>query len=134
MPSGYYRQIFYDYSLNKNQGNGYYELDTKRIALRAGMSSLQTLKTLIHEIAHSLLHNDDKFSTRDAEVQAESIAYVVCSSLGLDTSEYSFEYVASWSEGKELKELRSSLTVIDMTSKKIIDWIEVCSSMKNTAC
>jgi antirestriction protein ArdC len=127
-------RVFYDYSLNKDQGNGYYDLYNKSIALRGGMSSLQTFKTLIHEIAHSLLHNDDKFLTRDAEVQAESIAYVVCSSLGLDTSEYSFEYVASWSEGKELKELRSSLTVIDMTSKQIIDWIEVCISMKNKAC
>jgi len=113
--------VFYDSSLNKGQGNGYYDLETKTIALRAGMSSLQTYKTLIHEIAHSQLHNDDRFSTRDAEVQAESIAYVVCSALGLDTSEYSFEYVASWSEGRELKELRTSLLVIEQASKNILN-------------
>jgi antirestriction protein ArdC len=69
--------IIYDYSLTKEQGNGYYDLDTNTIALRAGMGSHQTFKTLIHEIAHSILHNDNKCSNREAEVQAESTAYVV---------------------------------------------------------
>lgn len=112
--------ITYDYSLHKEIGNGYYDLENKSIALRAGMSSLQTLKTLIHEIAHSILHNDINYSDRKAEVEAESIAFVVCSALCLDTSDYSFEYIASWSSGRELKELKASLSVIEEISKEIL--------------
>lgn len=112
--------ITYDYSLKKNDGNGYYDLLTKTIALRAGMSSLQTFKTLIHEIAHNILH-DEKYSDRRAEVEAESVAFVVCSALGLDTSDYSFEYIAIWSSGKELKDLKASLSKIEQASKSILN-------------
>lgn len=117
--------ITYDYNLKKNDGNGYYDLLNKSIALRAGMSTLQTFKTIIHEIAHSILHNDDKCSNEEAEVQAESIAFVVCSALGLDTIGYSFEYVATWSSGKELRELRGSLSVIEKTSKEILKLLKI---------
>lgn len=105
--------INYDNSLKKNDGNGYYDLLNKSIALRAGMSSLQTFKTLIHEIAHSIMHHE-KYSNRKAEVEAESVAFVVCSALGLDTRDYSFEYIATWSSSKELKELKTSLSNIEM--------------------
>ena len=114
--------VDYDYRLTKNDGNGYFNMETKSIALRAGMSSLQTFKTLIHEIAHSIMHNE-KCPDRKAEVEAESVAFVVCSALGLDTSSYSFEYIANWSSGKELKELKTSLSVIEKDSKSILNLV-----------
>ena len=99
--------------------HGYYHLDDKRIALDEGMSELQTLKTLIHEIAHAKLHDIDlnapledlenRPDRRTREVQAESIAYTVCQHYGLDTSDYSFGYVAGWSAGRELAELKALL-------------------------
>lgn len=92
--------------------HGYYHLEDKRIALDEGMSERQTLKTLIHEIAHAKLHDIDlnapledlenRPDRRTREVQAESIAYTVCQHYGLDTSDYSFGYVAGWSTGREL--------------------------------
>ena len=107
--------------------NGYYNPKEKCIAVKEGMSELQTIKTLIHEIAHSLLHgkgNEQEDATRnEAEVQAESVAYTVCSYLGLDTSDYSFGYVTGWSEGKETKELTAGMETIRKTACKIIDGI-----------
>ncbi len=114
--------IKYDYSLKKSDGNGYYDLLTKTIALRAGMSSLQTFKTLIHEIAHGIMHNE-KYPDRKAEVEAESVAFVVCSSLDLDTRSYSFEYIATWSSDKGLKELKASLSIIEQASKSILNLV-----------
>ena len=99
--------------------HGYYHLTEKRIAIQENMSELQTLKTAIHEIAHAKLHaidpdapvtkQADRPDSRTREVQAESVAYAVCQHYGLDTSDYSFGYVAGWSSGKDLKELRASL-------------------------
>jgi hypothetical protein len=89
--------------------NGYYDQQDKKIVLQEGMSELQTVKTLIHEIAHAKLHDIDLNAPPDEqnrvdratrEVQAESVAYTVCQHFGLDTSEYSFGYVAGWSSGK----------------------------------
>ncbi len=90
--------------------HGYYHLEEKRIAIDEGMSELQTLKTAIHEIAHAKLHAIDKdapateqadrLDRRTREVQAESVAYAVCQHYGLDTSDYSFGYVAGWSSGE----------------------------------
>ena len=92
--------------------HGYYHLEEKRIAIDEGMSELQNLKTAIHEIAHAKLHDidlnapqeeqGDRPDRRTREVQAESIAYTVCQHYGLDTSDYSFGYVAGWSSGREL--------------------------------
>ncbi|EKC47269.1 LtrC-like protein, partial [human gut metagenome] len=105
----------------KIEGNshGYYHLEEKRIAIDEGMSELQTIKTAIHEIAHAKLHDIDpnapkeeragRPDRRTREVQAESVAYAVCQHYGLDTSDYSFGYVAGWSSGRELDELKSSL-------------------------
>ena len=114
--------------------HGYYHLTEKRIAIQEGMSELQTLKTAIHEIAHSKLHAIDPEATaieqadrpdsRTREVQAESVAYAVCQHYGLDTSDYSFGYVAGWSSGKELKELKASLETIRATAHELITTID----------
>lgn len=97
---------------------GYYSPSEKRIAVREGLSEQQTLKTLVHEISHAKLHDVDLSKPKDErpqidrqtmECQAESVAFTVCQHFGLDTSGYSFGYVAGWSSEKELKELRSSL-------------------------
>lgn len=124
--------ISYDVSLKKSDSNGYYDPSTDTIALRNGMSSLQTFKTLIHEKAHSIMHNKNRedYSRSECEVQAESTAYVVCASFGLDTHEYSFAYIATWSEGRELKELKNSLSLIEKTSKEIIDWVKSTTLLK----
>ena len=114
--------------------HGYYHLTEKRIAIQEGMSELQTLKTAIHEIAHSKLHaidpeapaieQADRPDSRTREVQAESVAYAVCQHYGLDTSDYSFGYVAGWSSGKDLKELKASLETIRTTAHELITTID----------
>ena len=114
--------------------HGYYHLEDKRIALDEGMSELQTLKTAIHEIAHAKLHDIDLNAPKDAqqprvdrrtrEVEAESVAYTVCQHYGLDTSDYSFGYVAGWSSGRELAELKSSLETIRSAAADIINSID----------
>lgn len=111
-----------------NGSNGYYHLADKRIAIKSGMSQAHTIKTMVHEIAHSILHDKDNGNEKEAnrqtmEVQAESVAYVVNQYLGLDTSDYSFGYIAGWGEGKEMKELKESLEVIRKTSDEIIKQI-----------
>ena len=94
------------------------------------MSESQTIKTLIHEIAHAKLHNDNAIKGREElsrsqeEVEAESIAYIVSTYFGIDTSDYSFGYIANWSSNKELKELESSLELISNTANSIIDSIK----------
>ena len=114
--------------------HGYHHLTEKRIAIQAAMSELQTLKTAIHEIAHSKLHaidpeapaieQADRPDSRTREVQAESVAYAVCQHYGLDTSDYSFGYVAGWSSGKDLKELKASLETIRATAHELITTID----------
>lgn len=105
---------------------GYCDFGNKRIALNKGMSEAQTIKTLIHEITHSHLHEpklrEDK-DRRTMEVEAESVAFVVCSRFGLDTSDYSFGYLASWSSGKEVKELTQSFATIQKQADKVITGI-----------
>ena len=114
--------------------HGYYHLTEKRIAIQENMSELQTLKTAIHEIAHAKLHAIDpeapaaeqqnRPDSRTREVQAESVAYTVCQHYGLDTSDYSFGYVAGWSSGKDLKELKASLETIRATAHELITTID----------
>jgi len=113
---------------------GYYSQTEKRIAINEGMSELQNLKTLIHEIAHAKLHDidlnapakeqADRPDRRTREIQAESIAYAVCQHYGLDTSDYSFSYVAQWSSGRELAELKASLETIRSTASELIKEID----------
>lgn len=114
--------------------HGYYHNGEKRIALNEGESELQTVKTLIHEIAHAKLHDIDlnappeqqqeRPSRRTREVEAESIAYTVCQHFGLDTSDYSFGYVAGWSSDKDIKELKASLETIRATASELITEID----------
>jgi len=115
----------------KNGANGYYHLEDKEIHIKEGMSQQQSIKTMIHEISHSILHDKDTGvekdylpDTRTKEVEAESVAYVVCNHFGLDTSEYSFGYVAGWSSDKNIEELKSSMNIIRDTSNRLINDIE----------
>ncbi len=108
---------------------GYASFAENRVVLRSGMSQVQTIKTLIHETAHAKLHAPDFLSEnpkprREKEVEAESVAYVVCQYFGIDTSDYSLGYVAGWSRGKELAELKASLDVIHSTAGEIINAIQ----------
>lgn len=109
---------------------GYTSFTEQRIVLRPDMSQAQTIKTLVHEIAHAKLHDPDFLSEgqskarREKEVEAESVAYVVCQHFGLDTSEYSFGYVAGWSRGQELAELKASLDRIHSAAGEIISAIQ----------
>ena len=108
---------------------GYYHTTEQRIALQEGMSEMQTVKTLIHEMAHQMLHSHEKekpraerLTARSKEVEAESVAYTVCQHFGIDTSDYSFGYIAGWSSGKETAELKESLGKIrDAASEMITD-------------
>ena len=121
--------------------DGYFSPDQQRIAIREGMSEVQTVSATVHEIAHSKLHNRQKMQEtaaagdnapdqpkpkdrRTEEVEAESISYAVCQYFGIQTGENSFGYIASWSKGKELKELRASLETINKTSCELINNIE----------
>ena len=113
--------------------HGYYHLTEKRIAIDDGMSEMQTIKTLIHEIAHAKLHAidpDEKVSPEEKkdrhtkEVEAEAVAYTVCQRYGLETSDYSFGYIAGWSSDKETKELKGSLETIRSTAADMIESID----------
>ncbi len=113
---------------------GCYSHSEQRVYVRPGMSQVQTLKTLIHEIAHAKLHalpvengsitGLPEKDRRTREVEAESVAYVVCQHFGVDTSDYSFGYVAGWSRGREMEELKASLECIRSTAAGLIDGIE----------
>ena len=109
-----------------NGAKGYYS--EKYIAIQRDMSNAQTMKTAVHETAHAILHDRDIMQENGVskdrttkEVEAESVAYVVCSHFGLDTSEYSFSYIAGWSSNKEMSELRNSMDMIRVTSSKLIE-------------
>ena len=120
--------------------DGYFSSDQQRIAIREGMSEVQTVSAIVHETAHSKLHDYDKAQEEAAragnkeppkkkdrnteEVEAESISYAVCQYFGIQTGENSFGYIASWSHGKELPELRASLETINKTSCELITDIE----------
>ena len=108
--------------------NGYYHNLDKEIVVKKDMSQSQTLKTAIHETAHARLHDREIMESQGIEkdrltkeVEAESVAYCVCSAFELDTSEYSFPYIAGWSSGKEMKELKASMDVIRKTAGEMID-------------
>lgn len=109
---------------------GYFSPSEGRIVLRPGMSQAQTVKTLVHEIAHAKLHDpakvlpEEQKARREKEVEAESVAYVVCQHFGIDTSDYSFGYVAGWSKGRDLSELKASLDTIHSTAGEIIAALE----------
>ena len=112
---------------------GYFSHVENCIAIQDGMSEIQTIKTAIHEIAHAKLHAihpDEKVAPEDRkdrhtkEVEAESVAYTVCQRYGIETSDYSFGYIAGWSSGKETKELKGSLETIRSTAAEMIESID----------
>ena len=110
--------------------NGYYHNADKEIVIKKGLSESQTLKTAIHETAHAKLHDREIMESLGVEkdrltkeVEAESVAYCVCSSFGLDTSDYSFPYIAGWSSSREMKEMKASMDVIRKTAGEMIDQI-----------
>ena len=112
---------------------GFFSPVESRIAIQEGMSEIQTVKTAIHEIAHAKLHAvkpdekaapENKKDRHTKEVEAESVAYTVCQRYGIETSDYSFGYIAGWSSGKETKELKSSLDTIRKTAAEMIEGID----------
>ncbi len=114
--------------------DGYFDLEHQDIAIRKGMSEVQTVSAVIHEMGHALLHNrtketeqtaeQEKLSRNTEEVQAESISYAVCAYYGIATGENSFGYIASWSKDKTLPELRESLEIINKTAGGLINDID----------
>ena len=121
--------------------DGYFSPSDQAITIREGMSEVQTISALVHEIAHSKLHNYEKQQAESAElvkkdrhteeVEAESVSYAVCQYFGIETAENSFGYIATWSQGKELKELRASLETINKTASGLItdvdrNFAEIC--------
>ena len=112
----------------EGSAKGYYDSANKEIVIRKGMSESQTIKTAIHECGHAMLHDRDlmlasgiKKDRETKEVEAESVAYSVCSAFQIETSDYSFPYIAGWSSGRDMKELRSSMDTIRQTAGKMVD-------------
>ncbi len=115
--------------IKKSKANGYYVPSENRIVIRDTLSDEMKVKTLIHEIAHARLHNaeeikENKKNAAQREVEAESVAYIVSNHFGIDSSAYSFGYVAGWSKDKELDELKESLSLIQSTAGELIDKVE----------
>ena len=116
----------------KGGAKGYYHTVDKEIVIKNDMSELQTMKTCVHEVSHALLHDRDKMKDegiekdqQTREVEAESVAYVVCSYFNLDTGkDYSFPYIGMWSSSKELNELKASMDTIQKAAAYLIDGIE----------
>ncbi len=124
-----YSPVSIEYKQISGGANGYYNNETKSIVVKEGMSDIQTLKTSVHEVAHSILHDKDSgvvinVDSRTKEVQAESVAYTVCQHYGIDTSDYSFGYIGGWSSGKDLKELKASMQTIQKTANGLITGID----------
>ena len=123
------------YAAPPGAAKGCFNHVTEEILVRPGMSQKQTVKTMLHEISHATLHRrkENERPTKDQhtrEVEAESVAYVVCQHFGIDTAEYSFGYVAGWGKGKELDELKASLDTIRTCAAGLIDAIEAqCPSL-----
>ena len=113
-------------TMENMRANGYFSRTEQKIVVKDSLEEAHLLKTMIHEIAHATIHNEeDKIKDRQTkEVEAESIAYTVCNYMGLDTSSYSFGYIAGWSENKELKELKKSMELIRSVAIGLIEKIE----------
>ena len=115
----------------EGDAKGYYHQTEKYIAIKEDMSNVQTMKTGVHEVSHALLHDREVMDVEGVlkdqttkEVEAESIAYIVCNHFGLDTSEYSFTYIASWCESRDMKALKASMDTIRKTSSEVVENIE----------
>ena len=119
-----------EFGETNGDSKGFYSPVDNKIVVKDGMSDAQTIKTMVHEISHAKLHNPDRAeenagkSKGTIEMEAESIAYIVCQHFGIDTSDYSFGYIAGWSEGKETDELKKSMNTIRETSSEMIYRVE----------
>ena len=119
-----------EFGETNGDSKGFYSPVDNKIVVKDGMSDAQTIKTMVHEISHAKLHNPDRTeenagkSKGTIEMEAESIAYIVCQHFGIDTSDYSFGYIAGWSEGKETDELKKSMNTIRETSSEMIYRVE----------
>lgn len=118
-----------------NKANGYYSHTKKCIVVKDSLPEEQKIKTIIHEMAHATMHDSERNKSlpdsRTREVQAESVAYIVCQHFGVDSSDYSFGYIGAWSSDKDMKELKSSLTQIQKTSNYLISNIEMQLTKRN---
>ena len=118
------------FELIEGNAKGFYHQQDKKIVVQDGMSEVQTIKTLLHEMAHQKMHDKDQvpeaknFTRNSVETEAESVAYVVCQHYGINTSDYSFSYVAGWSKNKETPELKASLDKIRQTAADFITQID----------
>ncbi len=117
--------------LGEGDAKGYYDNREKTIVLSERLDDAQCIKTLFHEMAHSLIHDRDHLKgmnivkdTRTREIEAESIAYFLCSHFGIDASEYTFPYIASWSENSDMSVLRDSMNTVKETALDMIERIE----------
>ena len=115
----------------KGDSKGFYSPSDQSITIKEGMADAQTIKTMVHEISHAKLHNPEQLkeegqqkSHGTIEMEAESVAYIVCQHFGIDTSDYSFGYIAGWSEGKGPEELRDSMQTIRDTAGEMINRVE----------
>lgn len=120
-------QIIYNNKEDMGEAFGYCNYLSKEITIKKGISEIQEAKTLIHEYAHKLLHNPELIKDKnrdDKEIEAESIAFVISDYFGLNTSNYSFEYVASWSKNKSPEELKLTLNNIQNTALELIEDLE----------
>lgn len=119
-----------EFGKTKGDSKGFYSPDQGKIVVKEGMSEAQTIKTMVHEISHAKLHNPEKAKENakktkgTIEMEAESVAYIVCQHFGIDTSDYSFGYIAGWSEGKGIEELRESMQSIRDTAGEMINRVE----------
>ena len=118
---------------------GCYMGDRNLIMVKYGMGEVQTAKTIVHEMAHGILHNPQRIlslpeaerpDSTERELQAEAVAYIVCKEIGIDTSDYSFDYLASWSEGKDTKLLKKQMSTIQKTAQEIYEKLEVLLTEK----
>lgn len=113
--------------------NGYYDISNNRIVVRNDLSEAQSVKTALHEIAHSMMHDKDSIVNKSwvREIEAESVAFIVCSYVGIDTADYSFGYITGWADGR-LEDFKASLGRIKDTSSNIIDRLNVELSIEMT--
>ncbi len=110
--------------LLQSGAKGYYDIKNKQIIINKNLSINHQLKTMIHEYAHSILHTENNGTKKQQEIEAESIAFVVCHAFGFDSSEYSFGYITSWSEGLETEKLKTILNDIHSKANSIIEKVK----------
>lgn len=134
--SHYGVEVYYEDPGKMHGAKGVCYPNDAKIGICSGLEQAQELKTLIHELAHFLLHagENGKLPTDTKELQAESVAYVVCQHIGLDTGEYSFGYIASWGEARTAKEIMDALKPVAKTAAGIMEVLDgACAEAEEAA-